>query len=384
LPIESSFLLELTIIAGSALTFSLIAWRLRLPTALGQLIAGMIIGPFGLKLITNIETVQVMADIGIVLLLFVVGLELDPFRLREIGVKILVFSTTEIVISFLFGAFLGVLLGWSIQESLFLGGIFGISSTAIIVKLLYERRALNETIGRMMCGALVIEDIFAVLILSLISGFVTGNASLSWSILMLTLRGVVLVIVIFVCGFYLAPRVIDQISQLEVDVDEAGFLFSLSLGFGMAVLSLILGFSAAIGAFLIGLFTLGKRARFMFEKIYPIRDLFIIIFFVSMGMLVDTSLFLNPAIVLPTIVLAFAGKYVGSYVAALLSGQKNLAGDIAASMNPRGEFSLIIAREASLTGFARALIYPIAGTVVLATTLVSTLMQISRHRSKRL
>jgi CPA2 family monovalent cation:H+ antiporter-2 len=197
------------------------------------------------------------------------------------------------------------------------------------------------------------------------------------------LRGVLLISLILIFGVYAAPRLIDRISQLDLDVDEAGFLLSIGLGFAMAVLSYVLGFSAATGAFLMGLMIRGKRARFVYEKIRPVRDLFLVIFFVSMGMLVDPSQFLNASLVLPVIGLALIGKYVGSYLGAFLSAQRERAGDIAIGMTPRGEFSFVIAGEAYSVGAARAFIYPIAGAIVLFTTLVSAIAQIPRKKRPR-
>jgi CPA2 family monovalent cation:H+ antiporter-2 len=140
--------------------------------------------------------------------------------------------------------------------------------------------------------------------------------------------------------------------QTTVGLDyKAGFLLSISLGFAMAVLSSALGFSAGTGAFLMGLVIRGKRARFVYGKIRPIRDLFLVIFFVPMGMLVDPSQFLNISVVLPVVGLALIGKYSG----AILSARER-ANDIATGMTARGEFSFIIAREASLTGAGRAII----------------------------
>jgi CPA2 family monovalent cation:H+ antiporter-2 len=194
------------------------------------------------------------------------------------------------------------------------------------------------------------------------------------------MRGILLIALIFILGVYIAPRVIDRISQLDLDLDEAGFLLSISLGFAMAVLSSLLGFSAATGAFLMGLTIRGKRAKFVHDKIRPIRDLFLVIFFVSMGMLVDPSQFLNASVVLPVLGLALIGKYSGSYLGTILSARRQDANEVAMGMTPRGEFSFIIAREAFSTGAARALIYPIAGTVVIATTLISALAQIPRKR----
>ena len=380
MPTEISLLVELGIIAGSALALSLVAWALRLPAALGQLIAGMIIGPYGFKLVMSLTTIEGMAEIGIVLLLFIIGLELDPAELMAMKARVLVFSSTEITISFISGLLAGFLLGWSVRESILLAWVISISSTALVAKILYERGAATDSSARMMMSALIIEDIIAIIILSLLPGLATGG-SVVWSEMgAWIIRGVMLIALIFVLGVYVAPRVIDRISQLDLDLDEAGFLLSISLGFGMAVLSSVLGFSAATGAFLMGLAIRGKRARFVHDKIRPIRDLFLVIFFVSMGMLVDPSQFLNVGVVLPVVGLALIGKYFGSYLGAILSAKREGASDIAVGMTPRGEFSFIIAREAFFTGAARALIYPIAGTVVIVTTLVSALAQIPRKR----
>jgi len=380
LPTDISFLVELGIIAGTALALSLIAWTLRLPAVLGQLIAGMIIGPFGFKLVTDLTTIDAMAETGIVLLLFVVGLELDPFELVAMGGRLLIFSFTEITVSFIAGFLTGFMLGWSVRESIILAWVIGVSSTALVAKMLYERGGFTQSSARMMMSALVIEDILAVIILSLLPGLAVGGSAVWSGIGAWIPRAILLVVLILVFGVYVAPRVIDRISQLDLDVDEAGFLLSISLGFAMAVLSSVLGFSAATGAFLMGLVIRGKRARFVYGKIRPVRDLFLVIFFVSMGMLVDPSELFNLGVVLPVVGLALIGKYVGSYLGALLSAQREQANGVAIGMTPRGEFSFIIAREASFTGAARALIYPIAGTVVLATTLVSALIQISRKR----
>jgi len=368
-----SLLLELGIIAGSALTLSLVAWALRLPAALGQLIAGIIIGPYGFRFVTSLTTIEGMAEIGIVLLLFIIGLELDPVELMSMKARVLLFSSTEIMISFAAGLLAGFLIGWSVRESILLACVIGISSTALVAKMLYERGVSTETSARMMMSALIIEDILAVIILSLLPGLATGGSAVWSEMGWWVMRGLMLLALIFILGVYVSPRVIDRISQLDLDLDEAGFLLSISLGFAMAILSSVLGFSAATGAFLMGLAIRGKRAKFVHGKIRPIRDMFLVIFFVSMGMLVDPSQFLNASVVLPVVGLALIGKYLGSYLGAILAAKREDASDVAIGMTPRGEFSFIIAREALFTGAARALIYPIAGTVVVVTTLVSAL-----------
>jgi CPA2 family monovalent cation:H+ antiporter-2 len=340
----------------------------------------MIIGPFGLKLVTDLVTIGAMAEIGIVLLLFIIGLELDPVDLMAMKTRVLVFSLTEISISFIAGLLAGFLLGWSVRESILLAWVIGISSTALVAKMLHERGTFTQRSTPVMMSALIMEDIVAVVILSLLPSLATGVSD-AWSGLgTWILRGILLIALILVLGVYVAPRAIDRISQLDLDMDEAGFLLSISLGFAMAILSQVLGFSAATGAFLMGLAIRGKRAKFVYRKVRPVRDLFLVIFFVSMGMLVDPSQFLNVSVVLPVVALALVGKYLGAYLAAVVSAERKEANNVAIGMTPRGEFSFVIARDAVSAGAARALIYPIAGTVVIATTLVSALAHIPRKR----
>src|SRR3972149_7454603 len=153
MPTEISLLVELGIIAGSALALSLVTWALRLPTALGQLIAGMIIGPFGFRLITDLVTINAMAEEGIVPLLFIIGLPLDPQELVTMGRKVLAFSLVEITVSFTAGLFAGFLLGWSVRETILLAAVIGVSSTALVAKMLHDHGALTQAYARMMIGA---------------------------------------------------------------------------------------------------------------------------------------------------------------------------------------------------------------------------------------
>jgi CPA2 family monovalent cation:H+ antiporter-2 len=378
--LEVTFLVELVIVLGAALAFSLITWRLGVPTALGQLVAGILIGPFGLRLVTSLTTIEGIAEIGIVLLLFVLGLELDPFQMKEIGVGVFIFSFVEITVSFMFGWFGGVILGWSTYHAFVLGCVVAISSTAIIVKVLQEQKLLKNTFGRMLSGALIVEDMFAIFVLSLLPNLVSGNSPSILDSVWLVARGALLVSVAFIVGTRVIPRLIDKIAHLEFDIYEAGFLLSLSIGLAMAAVAYALGFSAGTGAFLMGFFTLGKRAKFILGKILPVRDLFIVIFFVSMGMLIDPSALLNPTLTLPIVGLAIAGKFLGSYLGGILSRHRDIARDMALGMNPRGEFSFIIAREASSSNITGGIIYPAASIVVLFTCLISGILQVFKSK----
>jgi len=207
-----------------------------------------------------------MAEVGIVLLLFIIGLQLDPQELVTMGRKVLIFSAAEIAVSFTAGLLAGFLLRWPLGEAVLLAAVVGVSSTALVAKTLYDHGALTQVSSRMMIGALIIEDIVAVIILSLMPSMVTHGPYGFSEVGPLILRGTLLVALVLILGVYAAPRLIDKISQLDLDVDEAGLLLSMSLGFFMAVLSSALGFSAATGAFLMGLGIRGKRARFVYER----------------------------------------------------------------------------------------------------------------------
>jgi len=234
-----------------------------------------------------------------------------------------------------------------------------------------------------MMGALIVEDILAVLLLALLPNFASGSPPTVLDVALWIGRGALLIATLIIFGVYIAPRIIDRISQLEIDLDEAGFLLSLSLGFAMALLATLLGFSAGTGAFLMGLVIVGKRADFVYVKIRPVRDLFLVIFFVTMGILLDVSELLNIFAVLVVIATSFLAKYLGAYLGSLLVGEKQRASDVAIGMVPRGEFNLILAREASTFGVASTALYSLAGMTVLGTTLLSSLVQLVRQRRHR-
>ena len=225
---------------------------------------------------------------------------------------------------------------------------------------------------------------FAIFVLALLPSVASATAPSILDFVWLVVRGALLVSLALIVGTLVIPRLIDRIVHVEFEIREAGFLVSLSIGLAMAIVAYALGFSAGTGAFLIGLFTLGKRARFVLEKILPVRDLFIIIFFVSMGMLIDPSELQNLALMLPIVGLAVAGKFLGAYMGAVLSRHQEIAGDMAFAMTPRGEFSFIIAREVSSSEVGRGIIYPATSIVVLSTSLLSGILQLFRKSQKRL
>ena len=371
----ASVLPELGVAVGAALVLSLLFYRLGLPMIVGQLVAGMLVGPSGLGLIQDLTAIDLLASLGIVMLLFVIGLELDPRDLRKIGARALVLTIVEFTVAVAVGAFSGLAIGWSLQESLFLGTVLGISSTAIIGKMILDRRAESgEDMASAMMAVLIIEDVVAVFLLLLTPQYTVGNQVQASLVALLAAKGVLLIIVTVGFGRFVAPRVINWVSQYEVEVGETAFLLSLSFGFLFGVLSIYLGFSPAIGAFLMGLTLLGKHSRYVKEKISPVKDLFIVFFFVSMGTLIDpvSALALGPGLVL-IMVAAVVSKFAGGYAGSRLSGL-GVPVVVGRVLVPRGEFSLVLAKAGVDAAVVPTEIYPIAGFAVLVTAIIAPLL----------
>ncbi len=372
----ASVLPELGVAVGAALVLSLLFYRLGLPMIVGQLVAGMLVGPSGFGLITDLTAIDLLASLGIVLLLFVIGLELDPRDLRRIGSRVIILTVLEFAIALGAGVLSGLTIGWGIRESLFLGTVLAISSTAIIGKMMLDRqRDSGEDLTSAIMAVLIIEDVVAVFLLLLTPQVVVGNQVQTSAVALLAVKGLLLIVVTVAFGRLAAPRIINWVSQYEVEVGETAFLLSLSFGFLFGVLSAYLGFSPAIGAFLMGLTLLGKHSRYVKEKISPIKDLFIVFFFVSMGTLIDplSAIVLGPGLVL-IMVMAVLGKVAGGYAGARLAGlgAPMIVGRI---LVPRGEFSLVLAKAIDEAAVAPAVtIYPIAGFAVLATALIAPLL----------
>lgn len=375
----SSFLLDVGIAVGAALLVSLLFYRLRLPMIVGQLVAGMLVGPYGLGLIKDTSAIDFLASFGIVLLLFVIGLELDPRKLSSIGVKIVLLTTVEFLVAFGLGVVSGLFIGLNQVGALFLGSVLGFSSTAIVAKLVSDRsHGENEDFSMIMIVA-VLEDMLAVVLLFLTPDLASGSPLAVTEIVLIGAKALFLFAACFGFGRYLGPRIINRVSQHELEIGEIGFLLALSYGFFFGVLSDYLGFSPAIGALLVGLFLPVKHSGYVREKILPLKDAFVVFFFLSMGMLIDASSALSLGPVLAVVmVAAIVGKFAGGMLGSRISkiGTPIVIGAI---LVPRGEFSLILAKTGVDAGLVGPQLYPVVGLTVLVTALASPIIERFAH-----
>ena len=360
---------------GYLLLFSaaigIIAYVLRQPLVLGFLVAGILIGPFGpFSLIKDTTILSNFSDIAIVLLLFGVGLTFPISHLRSIGKLGAVIAVIEVLAMLGIGFGVGMLFGWSIIDSMFLAAALSISSTAIIVKILEEMNVIEEPSSLLLIGVLVIEDLIAaVLISTLHSSVLSGGFSLDqmfWEIarIGMFIGGTVAL------GCIGMPKVFALLSNLQRY--EFTILVALGLAFGLSFLSHELGFSAATGAFLAGVILAGSKfSEDITNLITPIREVFVAIFFVTIGALMDVNIIAQywlPILVITivTIVGKTASVYLGVRLFQL--GPNNALG-IGLSMAQLGEFSFIVLMVGRDLGATSSFLFPIVGMVVVLTTI---------------
>jgi monovalent cation:H+ antiporter-2, CPA2 family len=348
--------------------------KLRQPAVLGYLLAGVLLSPYFIHFytISDVHTIGLLADIGLVLLLFGVGLEFGWSKIRQIGLIALIIGGIEIATMISVGYGLGRLLGWSKIDALFLGAALHTSSSAIIVKILKDMGKLNLVSSRVVVGILVVEDFAAVIVIALFSGMTTPGFSNLGNIASLGLKLVIFVVSSLALGALIVPRIISFTRRFKSR--ETLLIVSLALCFGLALISKELGLSVATGAFLMGALVGDTRdSSEIVEVTSPVRDMFAAIFFVAIGMLIDISRFkefLLPAVIVAAVFIT--GKIVSNTVAALSTGYSARESlQVGMAMPQMGEFSLAIARVGTASGITLAPLYPVIAVATALTTLIS-------------
>ncbi|MDZ4228447.1 MAG: cation:proton antiporter family protein [Candidatus Levybacteria bacterium] len=337
--------LEITVIICLAAFFAVVFRWLKQPIILAYILTGIIVGPFGLFNFSDKDVLQLMAQFGITLLLFMVGLELKLSDLKSVGKVSLLTGIGQIVFTSLVGYSICIALGFSLIASLYVSIALTFSSTIIIVKLLSDKRDLHSLYGKISVGFLLVQDFFAILLLIFLAGFnnLSGESLSVWSFVITLAKGAVLFGIVIYLSKTLLPKVVDMIAHSS----EALFLFSLAWAFGLAgfVSSPIIGFSVEIGGFLAGLSLANSAENLQIaSKIRSLRDFFITIFFVILGMNLtfgNISAILLPAIILSLFVL-IGNPIIVMVIMGLLGYRKRtsfLAGLTVAQIS---EFSLII------------------------------------------
>lgn len=351
---------------------ALILFRLiRQPPILGYLLAGVLVGPFALqgRFVSDAETVSLVAEVGLVVLLFAIGVEFGWERIRKVGFRVVLIGAVEIAAMISLGYFLGRALGWTATTSIYLGAALAFSSSAVLVGILRENGQLMSLRGQLVVGVLVVEDFVAVVLLAVFAGYANqgdGGAVQVWPIV---IKMAVFAVGALVFGTLLAPRLMDLLDYLKSR--ETLLIGSLGMCFAVGLLAREMGLSAGAGAFLIGTVLGDTRHRDQITRlIAPVRDVFAALFFVSIGMLVnmgDVPQFFGTALIVTGVLVA--GKMLAATVGTFLTGHDGeTALKVGASMPQPGEFSLAIARSGSEHAAVGAQLYPV---VTISTVLSS-------------
>jgi len=266
--------IELSLIIAITVLISGITRLLKQPLIIGYILTGIIVSPYFLNIVQSTETIKVFSQIGIALLLFIVGLSLSPKVIKEVGKVSLITGIGQIIFTSLFGFLISRLLGFSVIVSIYIAIALTFSSTIIIMKLLSDKQDLEKLYGKISIGFLLVQDIFVIILLMVISSF-SGNLSMSTLSLRTILVGILLIGGFVLISIYVLP----SLSKFFAKSQEFLFLFSIGWGLGLAALFHYMGFSMEIGALIAGIAR--SMSPFHYEissKMRPLRDFFIILF----------------------------------------------------------------------------------------------------------
>ncbi|MDP8906820.1 MAG: cation:proton antiporter [Thermoproteota archaeon] len=367
---------DFAIIMVIASVMTIISYKLKQPLILGYIGAGIIIGPSTppFSLISNTDVLSLFAEMGIILLLFTVGMEFPIQKLKSIGKKATIITVVEQIGTLIAGYFVGQALGFSFYDSIFMAVALSVSSTVIIMKILEELKVLREESSYLTLGILIIEDIVILSIFALLQSVsITGVISFTEIVMPLGLT-VAFIAGVLIIGSRIIPRLVDFVAR--TNQSDVLVVAVLGLAFGFSYISNLLGISVAIGAFFAGVLIAESKSHAVTSILTtPIRDMFVALFFVSVGALMDVNLI--PVFIIPSLVLVgvtSAAKFIIVYLSSRYQGfSKNTAFEtgVILSSSRGGEMSLIVAKGGIDIGVVSPFILPIIGTITIISTFLS-------------
>lgn len=389
---HSDFVTDLAIIMILAAIVTLAFFRIRQPLIIGYLFAGMLIGPLsplwawllpeggppsegieGVGILSDISTLNLFADIGVILLLFVIGIEFPYAKIRSIGRFAIGIGTLGLFSTLGAVFYVATLLGLNFMDSIFIAAALSISSTAIIVKILSDLGRIKKESSILVLGILIVEDVIAVILISTLQSVaLVGTVSIE-SVAVVLAVAVGLIVGTFTIGTKVIPPLIDRVASAENK--EILLLSVLGVCFGYALLANVVGLSVAIGAFLAGVLVAESKSAEVSKILSsPIKDMFVAIFFVSVGALMDISqlqnyIFIAVALMAVAIGMKFGGNMLGNFVFRQ-PARKSLrtAFTLAA---PRGEFSIVIVKVGADLGVVSAFLFPLIGIISIISAIIT-------------
>ena len=378
---------DLTLITIYAAVTTLLFKKLKQPMVLGYLLAGIFAGPYFnlVPTVTDRANLNLWADIGVIFLLFSLGLEFSFKKMMAVGKSAMITATLNILLMLFVGYYVGMLIGWTTTDSFFLGSMISMSSTTIIIKAFDDLNIKKQKFTDLVFGVLVIEDIAGILMLVLLPAIAAGQGINGSEIGFSILKLAAFLTLCFVTGIYLIPTALRKLKDFVND--EMLLLVAVALCLSMVFLAVYFGFSSALGAFIMGsiLSETGVIQR-VEHIIKPLKDFFGAVFFVTVGMMVNPQMFITyayPIFVITMVVLC--GMVIFSTFGFVISGQNlKTALSGAFSLAQVGEFAFIIATLGMSLGVIDDFVYPIIVAVSVITTFLTPIMIKSAPKAQKL
>lgn len=364
-------IIDLALILITAGIATIVFKWLKQPVVLGYIVAGFLAGPHleWLPTVIEMENVTIWGEIGVIFLLFALGLEFSFKKLMDVGGTASLATLINLGSMIVIGYIVGQLLGWSRMDSLFLGGMLSMSSTTIIIKAFNDMGLQKQKFAGIVFGMLIVEDLAAILMMVLLSTVAVSHTIEGVELLNTVLRLVFFVMVWFVVGIYIIPTMLKALKKYLND--ETLLIVSVGLCLGMVLFAAKVGFSAALGAFIMGsILAETVRAKQIEHLVEPLKNLFGAIFFVSVGMLIDPGIIVEYAGVICLLTgVVLVGRVLFATLGVLASGEGlKVAIQSGFSLAQIGEFSFIIATLGTSLGVISDTLYPIIVAVSIITT----------------
>jgi len=387
---HTTFVTDLAIIMILAAIVTLAFFKIKQPLIVGYLFVGMLIGPLsplwawllpdggpggpeGIGILSDISALNLFADIGVILLLFVIGIEFPYAKIRSIGKVSIGVGTIGLFTTLGVVFYAASLLGLNFMDSLFIAAALSISSTAVIVKLFEELGRIKKESSILVLGILIVEDVIAVILISSLQSIaLVGTVSIEGIIVVVAVAAG-LIIGTFTIGTKVIPPLIDRVASAENK--EILLLSVLGVCFGYALLANVVGLSVAIGAFLAGVLVAESKSAEVSKILSsPIKDMFVAIFFVSVGALMDISqlqnfIFVAIALIAVSLGMKFGGNMIGNVIFRQ-PRRKSLRSAFALAA-PRGEFSIVIVKAGVDAGAVSAFLFPMIGVITIITSFIT-------------
>ncbi len=370
-------IIDLALILAAASLIGIIFKFLKQPVVLGYIIAGVIVGPYYkfFPTVIEINSIKTWAEIGVIILLFNLGLEFSFKKLIKEGSRVIIIALFGVLLTLLSGYILGKLMGWNNMDSIFMGGILSIASTTIIIRAFDELGVKTQKFTNIVTSVLIVEDLVAVILMVILSTISISREFQGTELLFSVSKLAFFLVLWFVSGIFFLPSILKFLKPILNE--EILLIVSLALCFGVVIMALKAGFSPAFGAFIMGsILAETTKAERIEHIISPIKTLFGAVFFVSVGMLLDPVIIaknIYPIILAVTVLLL--GKPLFITVGSLVTGQPlRISIQTGLSLSQIGEFSFIIATLGLSLNVTSDFLYPVAVAVSVITTFTTPYM----------